>query len=87
MELDYVLGSIVEMKKPHPCSNRTKQFEIVRVGADIKIKCLGCGAVIMLSRHVFNQKIRHFGMIKYLDDKMYKSIKNIKNAYLALALD
>ena len=46
------------MKKPHPCSNRTKQFEIVRVGADIKIKCLGCGAVIMLSRHVFNQKIK-----------------------------
>ena len=41
MELDYVLGSIVEMKKPHPCSNRTKQFEIVRVGADIKIKGLG----------------------------------------------
>ena len=58
MELDYVLGSIVEMKQPHPCSNRTKQFEIVRVGADIKIKCLGCGAVIMLSRHVFNQKIK-----------------------------
>ena len=58
MELDYVLGSIVELKKPHPCSNRTKQFEIVRVGADIKIKCLGCGAVIMLSRHVFNQKIK-----------------------------
>lgn len=36
---------------------------------------------------VFNQEIQHFGMIKYLDEKMYKSIKNIKNAYLALALD
>ena len=58
MELDYVLGSIVEMKKPHPCSNRTKQFEIVRVGADIKIKCLGCGNVITISRDIFNQKYK-----------------------------
>lgn len=36
---------------------------------------------------VFNQKIQHFGMIKCLDNKMHNSIKNIKNAYLALALD
>ena len=58
MELDYVLGSIVEMKKPHPCSNRTKQFEIVRVGADIKIKGLEWGDVIMLSSQIIKKKIK-----------------------------
>lgn len=56
--LDYDLNSIVEMKKPHPCTNRCKQFEIVRMGADIKIKCLGCGAIIELPRYIFNEKIR-----------------------------
>ena len=35
---DYKLGSIVMMKKPHPCGKN--EWEIVRVGADIKIKCL-----------------------------------------------
>ena len=53
---DYKLGSIVIMKKQHPCgSNR---WEIVRVGADIKIKCLNCGRTIMLSRIEFNKKIK-----------------------------
>ena len=36
---EYQLDSIVEMKKAHPCATRSKQFMIVRLGADIKIKC------------------------------------------------
>lgn len=55
---DYELGDIVEMKKPHPCVHKSKQFEIVRVGTDIKIKCLGCGNVMMLSRDKFNQSYK-----------------------------
>ena len=43
---DYKLGSIVMMKKPHPCGKN--EWEIVRVGADIKIKCLECGRSIMM---------------------------------------
>ena len=42
------LGDIVEMKKQHPCGNHN--FEIIRLGADIKIKCTG---IIMLSRSKF----------------------------------
>lgn len=41
------LGDIVETKKPHPCGG--KEWTIVRVGADYKIKCLTCGRVVMLS--------------------------------------
>lgn len=55
---DYDLNSIVEMRKPHPCVNRSKLFEVVRLGADIKIKCLGCGNILMLSRHDFNEKTK-----------------------------
>lgn len=52
------VGDIVEMKKEHPCSTRSKLFEVVRVGADVKLKCQACGNVVMLDREVFNKKIK-----------------------------
>lgn len=55
---DYDLGDIVEMKKPHPCTSHSKQFEIVRVGADLKIKCLGCGNVLIITRDNFNKRFK-----------------------------
>lgn len=54
--MKYNLGDIVVMKKNHPCG--TNKFEIVRVGADIKIRCVNCSRVIMLSRVDFNKGIR-----------------------------
>lgn len=56
MALEYKIGSIVMMKKEHPCGSN--EWEITRVGADIKIKCLNCGRSIMLSRIDFNKKIK-----------------------------
>jgi hypothetical protein len=56
--VDYTLYDVVEMKKPHPCEKHSKLFQIVRVGADIKIMCLGCGNVLMIDRASFNTKIR-----------------------------
>ena len=47
----FALGDIVQMKKPHACG--TNEWEITRVGADIKIKCLACGCVVMLDRQDF----------------------------------
>ncbi len=52
----YDLGDVVEMKKQHPCGAKT--WEIVRVGADIKIKCSGCGHVVMLPRSKFNKMVK-----------------------------
>ena len=54
--MEYDLNDIVEMKKEHPC--KTNAFEIVRVGADIKIKCVNCGRVVMMPRIEFNKKIK-----------------------------
>ncbi len=56
MKNDYKLNTIVEMKKQHPCGS--KNFEIIRLGADIKIKCVQCGRIIMLPRIEFNKKIK-----------------------------
>ncbi len=56
MQNNYKLGSKVIMKKDHPC--KTNLFEIVRVGVDIKIKCVNCGRTIMLPRVEFNKKIK-----------------------------
>lgn len=56
MNQDYKLGSIVIMKKQHPCG--TNKWEIIRVGADIKIKCLECNRTIMLPRIEFNKKLK-----------------------------
>lgn len=54
--LKYELGTIVMMKKQHPCGNN--EWEITRVGADIKIKCLKCGRTILLPRIEFNKKLK-----------------------------
>lgn len=51
------LNDIVEMKKDHPC-RKSKQWRIIRMGADIKIKCLGCGAAIMFERSEFEKKLK-----------------------------
>ncbi len=56
------LGDIVKMKKKHPCGSFN--WEVVRMGADIKIKCQGCGRLVMLPRSEFEKK-----MTKVLDDK------------------
>ena len=54
--MEYNLNDIVIMKKVHPCGS--SEFQIIRLGADIKIKCIKCERVIMLSRVEFNKKIK-----------------------------
>ena len=56
MDKEYKLGSIVTMKKDHPCGSN--EWEVVRMGADIKIKCNKCGRSIMLPRIDFNKKLK-----------------------------
>jgi len=55
---DYKLYDVVELRKPHPCTKRSKLFQIVSLGVDVKIKCLGCGALLLLTRDNFNNRIK-----------------------------
>ncbi len=50
---EYDLGTVVQMKKQHPCGSY--QWEVIRMGADIKIRCLGCGRMVMLPRSKFEK--------------------------------
>ena len=53
---NYEVGTKVIMKKQHPCG--ANEWEITRIGADIKIKCLNCNRSIMLSRIDFNKRLK-----------------------------
>lgn len=52
----YDLHDQVEMKKPHAC--KANHWEIIRMGADIRIKCLGCGQLVLMPRREFNRKMK-----------------------------
>ena len=48
MPMEYEVGDIVKLKKQHPCGSQ--EWEILRVGADFRLKCMGCGHQVMMPR-------------------------------------
>ncbi len=54
--VQFFLGDIVQTRKEHPCGN--SQWEIIRLGADIKAKCTKCGHIIMLPRAKFEKSVK-----------------------------
>ena len=55
-EKNYKLGSLVIMKKQHPCGENL--WEITRLGADIKIRCTKCNRSLFMPRIEFNKKLK-----------------------------
>ncbi|WP_277584089.1 DUF951 domain-containing protein [Psychrobacillus antarcticus] len=56
----FQLNDIVEMKKQHPCG--TNAWKIIRMGADIRIKCEGCQHSVMIPRKEFEKKMKRLVM-------------------------
>lgn len=54
--MTFKVGDKIITKKQHPCGSF--EWEIVRTGADIKIKCLGCGRIVMLSVPDFQKRVK-----------------------------
>ncbi len=50
------LGDVVRLRKQHPCGST--DWEVVRVGVDIGLVCLGCKRRIMLERGTFNKRVK-----------------------------
>ena len=50
------LGDKVMLKKGHPCG--ANEWEVIRVGADIKVKCLGCGRIVMMPRKTYIKSVK-----------------------------
>lgn len=56
MPMDIRVGDIVEMKKQHPCGSR--EWTVLRVGMDFKLRCAGCGHEVMTPRSKAEKAIR-----------------------------
>jgi hypothetical protein len=52
----FELGDVVEMKKQHPCG--TNEWKVIRMGADVRIKCEGCQHSVMIPRREFEKKMK-----------------------------
>lgn len=68
----YHLGDLVQMKKPHACGEN--KWEIMRLGADIRLKCMGCGRVVMMSRADFNKRLKK--IITLADDPKTEKLEH-----------
>lgn len=54
--MNFEVGDIVKLKKQHPCGSC--EWEILRVGADFRLKCMGCGHMIMVPRKLVEKNVR-----------------------------
>jgi len=58
MALEIKIGDVVRFKKVHPCGGY--DWQVVRLGADIGIKCRKCGRRVLLTRSVFERRVKEF---------------------------
>lgn len=54
--MDIQLGDILTLKKQHPCGS--KEWEVLRVGMDFRVKCLGCAHQVMIPRKQLEKNIK-----------------------------
>lgn len=54
--MDIRVGDVLRMKKQHPCGE--SRWQVLRVGADFRLRCLGCGREIMGPRSKFEKQLR-----------------------------
>ena len=54
--MDINVGDVLRLKKSHPCGSY--EWEVLRVGADFRLKCLGCGHQIMTPRRQAEKNIK-----------------------------
>lgn len=54
--MDIQVGNIIKLKKKHPCGSF--EWEVLRVGADFKLKCMGCAHIVMLPRTAVEKSIK-----------------------------
>jgi hypothetical protein len=56
MDKKYDIGNLLVLKKGHPCGENL--WEVVKLGADIRLKCAKCGRLIIIPRIELNKKIK-----------------------------
>lgn len=56
MPMDIQVGDVLEMKKSHPCGSR--EWQVLRVGMDFKLRCTGCGREMMIPRNKAEKSVK-----------------------------
>ena len=54
--MDINVGDIVKLKKQHPCGS--KEWQVLRSGADFRLKCMGCGHQVMMARTLLEKSVK-----------------------------
>lgn len=52
----FAVGDVIRMKKQHPCGSH--EWEVLRTGADFRLKCIGCGHQIMVPRKLVEKNTK-----------------------------
>ena len=50
------VGNIIKLKKQHPCGSQ--EWEVLRVGADFRLKCVGCAHQVMMPRTIVEKNVK-----------------------------
>ena len=69
MVIEIRLGDVVRLKKKHPCGS--DEWQVVRVGADIGIKCLKCQRRVLLERSIFERRVKTLSLEESNDTSDY----------------
>jgi hypothetical protein len=56
--VDFRMGDVLRLRKAHPCGSF--EWEVVRLGADIGLRCLTCGRRVLLERSVLEKRLKAF---------------------------
>ena len=54
--MDIQVGNIVKLKKQHPCGSH--EWEVLRIGADFRLKCMGCAHQVMIPRKQLEKSVK-----------------------------
>ncbi|MCR5204621.1 MAG: DUF951 domain-containing protein [Lachnospiraceae bacterium] len=64
--MDIYVGDRLKMKKPHPCGS--SEWDVLRVGIDFRLKCCGCGHMIMIPRKQAEKNVKTIIKAEMKDD-------------------
>lgn len=60
--MEIQVGDVVKLKKQHPCGSR--EWEVLRIGADFRLKCRGCEHQIMIARRLLEKSVKEIIPLK-----------------------
>jgi hypothetical protein len=76
--IPFAIGDVVRLKKPHPCGGF--DWAVVRLGADIGLKCQRCGRRVLLPRRELERRLKQFLHRELSEDDRGAPVKSVRDA-------